>query len=97
MQDLGFLERTARLSLSWEQLPERPQTSRMRLTVKPGGLIKSRSLASCAHCNEFLEETKRCGGCNRVSYCNKTCQRAGWPAHKVLCRSLAAAAGASHA
>ena len=49
----------------------------MRLTVKP-----------CAYCNTPSTEThrlKRCGKCKDVNYCNETCQKADWQAHKSVC------------
>lgn len=72
LEDLGFLERTARSSITWEPQLQRPQTSRMRLDVSPlGEVVRLRTLACCATCNAFLEAPKRCGACNRVMYCNR--------------------------
>jgi MYND finger len=91
LEDLGFLERTARCSVTWELQPHRPQTSRMRLDVSLAGkVVRSRTLSCCAACNAFLDSPKRCGACDRVVYCGKACQRADWPTHKALCRSLTA-------
>ncbi|PNH10382.1 SET domain and MYND-type zinc finger protein 6 [Tetrabaena socialis] len=33
---------------------------------------------------------RRCQGCRRVRYCDRACQRADWPAHKLVCGALAA-------
>ncbi|KAK0716180.1 hypothetical protein B0H67DRAFT_582541 [Lasiosphaeris hirsuta] len=53
-------------------------------TLKGGGV--------CRHCG--LDRAKDgidlklllCGGCRKVKYCSKDCQRAGWRAHKSECK-----------
>jgi hypothetical protein len=35
-----------------------------------------------------------CAGCRTARYCGRVCQRRAWPRHKVVCKALAAAAGA---
>ncbi|KAI0696336.1 hypothetical protein BC835DRAFT_1414308 [Cytidiella melzeri] len=34
------------------------------------------------------DTASRCSQCQSVSYCGKECQRADWPSHKGMCRSL---------
>jgi len=36
--------------------------------------------ANCCHCNKSLSRKERyqCGGCNRMTYCSRSCQRADW-------------------
>ena len=50
----------------------------------------------CGHCGKELSDAsgstdKRCGGCTRVGYCGKECQKAHWPAHKAACAEAAVA------
>ena len=39
----------------------------------------------CAACNGGGGPLLQCAGCKSVSYCNKTCQKAHWKAHKQNC------------
>lgn len=52
------------------------------------GLCKPASC--CSHCNTQAERLKVCTGCKdsleASMYCNKTCQRADWSKHKVMCK-----------
>jgi len=36
--------------------------------------------AYCCHCNKSLDRKERfqCGGCNRMTYCSRSCQRSDW-------------------
>ena len=43
------------------------------------------ALNRCAACSKELLVPNRCGGCQRVSFCNKECQIAGWKQHKEHC------------
>lgn len=45
------------------------------------------TLASCAQCNTVSRDLKLCNSCRAVVYCNRTCQKAHWKAHKVTCRT----------
>jgi len=38
----------------------------------------------CRICN--TETTKICGGCKRIHYCSKECQKADLPLHRRICR-----------
>ena len=44
----------------------------------------------CAACLSTSGERKSCHACGCVRYCNRGCQTAGWPSHKLVCRVLAA-------
>ncbi|KAI4100501.1 MAG: hypothetical protein L6R37_005452 [Teloschistes peruensis] len=46
-----------------------------RLTLEP----------SCDNCGKASKELKACGGCGKVRYCGKDCQKAGWKEHKRVC------------
>lgn len=37
----------------------------------------------CAH-----EGKSKCGACRNVSYCSKTCQKADWSTHKLVCNKV---------
>jgi hypothetical protein len=47
----------------------------------------------CAVCGIPLADVKQCGGCRKVAYCSRECQRKHWPQHKEECRRLQAARG----
>ncbi|KAJ7618324.1 hypothetical protein DFH06DRAFT_1306666 [Mycena polygramma] len=49
---------------------------------------KMRACSSCAARVDY-RESKTCGACTRVMYCNRTCQRNHWQRHKPVCQSLA--------
>ena len=53
----------------------------------------------CRHCKEDLGVGVgfRCGGCRNVSFCDRECQGAGWPAHKTDCKEMQAANAATAA
>ncbi|KAL8776646.1 MAG: hypothetical protein Q9194_003025 [Teloschistes cf. exilis] len=40
---------------------------------------------SCDNCGKISKELKPCGGCGKVRYCGKDCQKAGWKEHKRVC------------
>eukprot|EP00005_Dracoamoeba_jomungandri_P013946 CAMPEP_0174270816 /NCGR_PEP_ID=MMETSP0439-20130205/45819_1 /TAXON_ID=0 /ORGANISM="Stereomyxa ramosa, Strain Chinc5" /LENGTH=132 /DNA_ID=CAMNT_0015360387 /DNA_START=104 /DNA_END=498 /DNA_ORIENTATION=- len=39
---------------------------------------------TCMYCGN-TGKLKKCGGCQIVSYCSKSCQRSHWKAHKFSC------------
>ncbi|KAJ7176013.1 hypothetical protein C8R46DRAFT_1080404 [Mycena filopes] len=53
---------------------------------------KVRSLKSCNNpsCPEFgvlnRDSLLKCGQCECITYCNRECQRAHWPQHKIFCK-----------
>ena len=48
----------------------------------------------CQGCGT-LGKLLRCGGCQRVFFCSRTCQGLAWPRHKDLCAEIKAAKTAS--
>ena len=48
----------------------------------------------CAHCGVASAKLLRCGRCKTAQYCGSKCQTKHYPAHKVACRAIAAAAAA---
>ncbi|KAM5542802.1 hypothetical protein V8D89_003763 [Ganoderma adspersum] len=65
----------------------------------PSALLHQLSLlpstgTTCDHCGKWdvsnNNPLKRCKGCAVVVYCDKDCQRAAWPEHKVFCRAKSA-------
>ena len=44
----------------------------------------------CEHCKEDLGVGVgfRCSGCRDATFCDRKCQKAGWPAHSVWCREI---------
>jgi hypothetical protein len=60
------------------------------------GMLQAGRGSECTRCGRARNETgaalNRCP-CRRVWYCGRECQRADWPAHKALCRSITAQSG----
>ena len=48
--------------------------------------------AVCAHCGVASAKLLRCGRCKTAQYCGSKCQAKHYPAHKVVCRAIGAAA-----
>ena len=44
----------------------------------------------CSACLSSSGERKSCHACGFVRYCNRECQTAAWPVHKLVCKVLAA-------
>ena len=57
--------------------------------------IREKRITKCGHCEKLKiksnknEKVKRhkCSNCQRVYYCNKSCQKRHWSFHKLVCRS----------
>ncbi|KAL8714524.1 MAG: hypothetical protein Q9220_001472 [cf. Caloplaca sp. 1 TL-2023] len=41
--------------------------------------------ARCDKCNSGSNQLKACGGCGKVRYCSRDCQKAAWKTHKAQC------------
>ncbi|CAI5991387.1 unnamed protein product [Closterium sp. NIES-64] len=41
--------------------------------------------AGCARVEGGSVKLRRCGGCGKVAYCSRECQKAHWPSHKLAC------------
>ncbi|KAI9698105.1 MAG: hypothetical protein M1820_007613 [Bogoriella megaspora] len=46
--------------------------------------VSGKASTFCGNCNKS-NVAKKCGGCHRVSYCDKDCQKADWKFHKRRC------------
>ena len=44
-------------------------------------------MPSCASCGA-ANAASQCGGCHFAAYCGAACQRAHWPAHKLICKAI---------
>uniref|UniRef100_A0A8C6LT06 [histone H3]-lysine(4) N-trimethyltransferase n=1 Tax=Nothobranchius furzeri TaxID=105023 RepID=A0A8C6LT06_NOTFU len=44
----------------------------------------------CHNCFRRQDKLQRCGQCKFAHYCDRTCQRAAWPEHKVECGAIKA-------
>ena len=40
----------------------------------------------CLHCGAKKKKLLVCGGCNKVHYCDSTCQASNWADHKKVCK-----------
>ena len=59
--------------------PEYDQPYDIRAFIPP--------LRRCHHCGESQDndptiQLRKCGGCSKILYCSKTCQKEAWPTHK---------------
>lgn len=52
--------------------------------ARNGGTIIIKACASCGQ----EANLKICGGCRAAWFCSPACQKACWPAHKAVCRSM---------
>lgn len=42
----------------------------------------------CNHCGKNLIKIRKCSACGIVGYCDRECQKAGWKAHKPICKEM---------
>ena len=42
----------------------------------------------CSYCRQLVEKMRRCSHCKKTYYCDVTCQRNHWPAHKIQCKQI---------
>ncbi|KZV69536.1 hypothetical protein PENSPDRAFT_479157 [Peniophora sp. CONT] len=50
--------------------------------------VKMPKSYNCEKCSAFCKPRK-CAKCQKVVYCSSECQKADWPAHKLVCKDLA--------
>jgi len=55
-----------------------------RMRINP--LTKQATSWSCGHCGTRRTKLKACAACCLVGYCDRTCQKAGWPEHRAFCK-----------
>ncbi|CAI5520224.1 unnamed protein product [Closterium sp. Naga37s-1] len=48
------------------------------------------SAEGCGKVEGGAVKLKGCSGCGKVAYCNRDCQKAHWPSHKLTCRPKSA-------
>jgi len=46
------------------------------------------ALSACSSCLKLSASLLDCGSCRTVKYCDRTCQKAHWKAHKKACREF---------
>eukprot|EP00919_Chromeraceae_sp_WS-2016_P051495 GHVR01122085.1.p2 GENE.GHVR01122085.1~~GHVR01122085.1.p2 ORF type:complete len:123 (-),score=58.26 GHVR01122085.1:58-426(-) len=56
-------------------------------SVSTSALNTRPSTSKCENCGRSLLNPKRCGRCQVVVYCNKTCQSIHWKTHKLTCNT----------
>jgi hypothetical protein len=83
---------------------EAPATADSASTADAADAAAAEALASlvipdeerhCQGCGTTVGKLLRCGGCQRVFFCSRTCQGLAWPRHKDLCAEIKAAKMAS--
>ena len=81
-----------------------PEPSSVQKTADAADAAAAEALASlvipdeerhCQGCGTTVGKLLRCGGCQRVFFCSRTCQGLAWPRHKDLCAEIKAAKTAS--
>ena len=81
-----------------------PEPSSVQKTADAADAAAAQALASlvipdeerhCQGCGTTVGKLLRCGGCQRVFFCSRTCQGLAWPRHKDLCAEIKAAKTAS--
>lgn len=94
-QDRVKLERDA-IVQSWSKLNpgkmsfdiggEETQKIYDQFVACPPTKSKRTDAFTCNYCGlAATKELKICGRCKKVSYCNVSCQKAAWKAHKIIC------------
>jgi len=51
-------------------------------TIMADGLV---DVEVCEWCAKEIMAARKCGGCERVFYCDEECQEADWKTHKKNC------------
>ena len=58
------------------------------LLPEPPAPHSGNDVCACHTCGAREPPPKTCGACGQVAYCNTSCQRADWKAHKPRCAEL---------
>jgi hypothetical protein len=82
-------------ALSWEWLIDiLAETQRKRRKARRAAMRKAKGegaraldATACGECGA-RDVPSECAACRLVSYCNSTCQRAHWKAHRGVCRAF---------
>ena len=67
-------------------------TRAQRLVAQPWMVVLMQNLArqlSCSWCGEARRRLRRCGGCLRVCFCSRKCQKRAWNLGGHKCRAAA--------
>eukprot|EP00545_Synedropsis_sp_CCMP1620_P013722 CAMPEP_0119018488 /NCGR_PEP_ID=MMETSP1176-20130426/19525_1 /TAXON_ID=265551 /ORGANISM="Synedropsis recta cf, Strain CCMP1620" /LENGTH=333 /DNA_ID=CAMNT_0006972505 /DNA_START=23 /DNA_END=1024 /DNA_ORIENTATION=+ len=74
-------------SQSKGSMPARLGGDDLKQASIPAATHKKKRGKSCARCGGVTTDLKKCSGCQKVSYCSQSCQRADWKTHKVFCKA----------
>jgi hypothetical protein len=77
---------------SMDRLTDEMQTASLEQRQQQQPLIPSSNapnasnMDACGHCRTIKPGPKACTRCEKVKYCNHTCQKAAWKTHKKECK-----------
>ncbi|KAG2160940.1 hypothetical protein VTO58DRAFT_104508 [Aureobasidium pullulans] len=77
---------------SMDRLTDEMQTASLEQRQQQQPLIPSSNapnasnMDACGHCRTIKPGLKACTRCEKVKYCNHTCQKAAWKTHKKECK-----------
>jgi hypothetical protein len=54
-----------------------------------GDLERMLAAAQCSNCGVYSTALLRCSRCKRAHFCDRKCQAAAWPKHKLECKPAA--------
>ena len=63
-----------------------PNASNAPITASSATTTTTTQRQQCDSCNASSNKLLTCGGCGKVKYCSKECQKVAWKAHKVQCK-----------
>ena len=64
---------------------QRKETVRARGLTDSLGRYHLGSEVTCGFCGKTADKMSQCGGCKKVNYCDRACQRGHWKSHKKNC------------
>jgi hypothetical protein len=73
----------------WERPDDKMARTAHNMHVQQELAETGRLVRNCANCKKGDSKTdrhKKCTGCSKVAYCDRTCQKADWEHHKHQCR-----------